>query len=282
MNSNPSNENNNDLLEVKVHPHLVGAVQKTVDRNGKIRVIPSTLVNMYDKPCTPEFAKEMTFEKALESIYDRIAAIGLFSSRFVNVDEFTRINYTEDSENIISAQIEGCETIDIFYPHDRISYYISNEWLFQCFQTQFYVEKQLFSHQHLNLPSVINIRRSSGDIQKAVIKDTDFIRLRKGSRDDSNEVYIKVHFSIEDPNETVVDNCVYTKTIYLKDIMELNPEFSKLKVTKPKDILSNIVLDNPLKEKVVSYIKSEYERWILEELFPKLEKIDRVEIVSEE
>lgn len=278
--SETKSEKNNDLLEVSVHPHLVGAVQKTIDRKGKTRVIPSTLVNMYDSPCAPEFGKKITVEKAYDAICHRVAAVGLFSSRFVNVDEFTRINYNADADNLVCMPIKGCETVDIYYPHDRITYHSSNSWLFECFQIQFYLEKGLFSYEYLNLPSVINIKRSSGAVQKGILKPTDYIRLRKGSKDDSPHIYMKIHFSIDDPNETNPENCLYTKNIYLKELLEVNPEYANLEVKMPQDILSNICLEDPVVEEVVTGLKKEYKEWIVKELYPMFREIDGIKIIE--
>jgi hypothetical protein len=275
------NQNSNlDLLEVKVHPHLVGAVQKTTDKSGKVRVIPSTLVNMYDTPCKPENATPMTGNQAYDAICDRIAAIGLFSSRFVNVDELTRINYSDDCENLLSSEILGCETVELYYPHNRLTYHTCNEWLFDCFQIQFYFEKEIFSYQNLNLPTVVNIKRSSGKIQKAILHDQDFIRLRKSSRDIDAQVYLKVYFSVDNPEETQSEECIYNKMIYLKDLVELNPKFKQLQVKIPHYMLTHISKEEPLREYVVNKIKGNYFNWIENNLLPKLKNIKGLEIIS--
>ena len=282
MSHNQDNNSNSDILEVKVHPHLVGAVQKTTDKNGKVRVIPSTLVYMNDDPCQPESDKSITGQKHYYDICDKIAAIGLFSSRYVNVDELTRVNYKDDADNLLSSEIEGCETVGLYYPHNRITYHKSNEWLFECFQIQFFLEKELFSYRYLNLPTVVNIRRSSGVVQKGVLKSEDFIRFRKGSRDTEPQVYIRVYFSNDDPEETRIEECIYNKLIYLQDLVELNPEFTQLEFQKPKEILSHITIDEPVKEYVVNKIKQDYMSWIDQELILRLEKIKGLEIIMKD
>ena len=276
-------EKNNDqlpqnMLEVKVHPHVLGGVKQTLDSQGNKIVVTSALVNMYDRPLKPEFGQPLTVEKVFDVIYNKIAAIGLFSSRFVNVDEFTNINYEEDSTNLISQQIECAESIDIYYPHNRITHHTSNEWIFQTFQILFYLEKGLFPNKYLNLPFIVNIRRSSGNIQKAIIKSNEALRLRKGSQDTEPNVYVKVHFSNKDPEDTREEECIYTKTIYLQEIIDLNSDFKYLEVKRPTDILIDLNQDTEIKRAVIDKTKDDYLGWFFKDFLPLLQSLKGIEV----
>lgn len=278
------NKNNNEpnLLEVKVHPHLVGAVQTNTDLDGKKRIIPSTLVNMYHTPCKPQDATHMTVEKAFEVIAERVAAVGMFSSRFVNTDEFTRVYYEnteeDDDNHLFCYQIECAETLDLYYPHDRVCCHKDNEWMFKCFQIMFWHQKELLPHKYLNLPHIINIKRSSGEVQKGITNPNDAIRVRIGSKDTEPRVYIKVHFSCKNPQSTESIECGYNKLIYMEDFLEVNPDFKTLKITFPKDKIEEIDMDGDIKKPVVEKVIGNYQSWFSTVLIPSLEKIESLNL----
>lgn len=276
---NNNNKNEPTLLEVKVHPHLVGAVQTNVDNQGKKRFIPSTLVNMYNPPTKPENTNHLTSESAYECIADRVAAVGMFSSRFVNTDEFTRVYYSGiEQEKLESHQIENAETLDFYYPHDRLCCHKDNEWMFKCFQMMFWYNYGLIPHKYTNLPTEINIKRSSGLVQRGVTKPNDAIRLRKGSRDTEKQVYIKVHFSSSNPDETDPAECGYTKFIYLRDFLEVNPEFKFLSLKFPKDVLDGIDMTAEVPREVVEKVSGQYKTWFSTDFIPCLEKIEELSL----
>lgn len=270
------------IMEVNVHPHLVGAVQTNIDLEGNKRFIPSNLINIYEPPSKPENSTPMTEEEVLEAISHRVAAVGMFSSRFVKTDEFTRVYYEDSDENLenklFSHLIENADTIDLCCPHDRISCHVDNEWIFKCFQIVFWHQKELLSHQYLNLPSIINIKRSSGEVQKGIINPKDALIVRKGSKDIENKVYIKVHFSCQNPQSTNLVDCNYNKLIYFKDFLELNPEFKTLQISFPKDKLKGIDLNNDIKKNVVEKVMNNYKSWFSGVLIPCLEKIDNLSL----
>tara|TARA_B100000963_G_C22538072_1_gene630830 strand:+ start:217 stop:1077 length:861 start_codon:yes stop_codon:yes gene_type:complete len=276
---NKINTKEPELLEVKVHPHLVGAVQTNVDCEGKKRFIPSTLVNMYNPPCKPEDAPPITAELAYESIADRVAAVGMFSSRFVNTDEFTRVYYHDsEQEKLECHMIENAETLDFYYPHDRLCCHVDNEWMFKCFQMMFWHNHGLFPHKYTNLPTVINIKRSSGEVQKGIVNINDAIRLRVGSKDKEKQVYIKVHFSCNNPDATDSIECGYTKLIYFQDFLEVNPEFRFLSIRFPKDVLEGIDMTEEVRNKVVVKALGNYKSWFSTELIPRLEKFKELSL----
>ena len=219
--SNNNQEPNTDRLEIKVHPNLVGAIQKTVDNFGNQRVISSPLVNMYVNPGSPNQVQPLTYELALDVISNRLASIGLFSSRFQDVDEFTQVSYKDDFENLCWEKIKCASALDIHYPHDFVLFHKSNTWLFNCFQVQFYLEKQLFPHVYMNLPQVVNFRRSSGTIQKGILKECDALRIRTESENSKPNIYVKVYFSIDNPEEIDSSRCSYTKLILFLFLLNL-------------------------------------------------------------
>ena len=266
------------LLPVKVHPHLVGAVRSNVDLEGKKRFIPSALVNLYSTPCPAENAEPLTFENAYECIANRLAAVGMFSSRFVDTDEFTNIFYPEEEDKIQCHNIECAETMDFYYPHNMICCHPNNHWMFKCFQMMFWHRYGIFPHKYLNLPTIINIKRSSGLIQKGIIKLSDGIRLRQGSQDTENQLYIKVHFSNNNPEAVDSLECGYTKLIYLTDFLEVNPEVTTLQVKYPNELLGDIDTTDPIKKQVVEKVAGFYREWFSTTLVPCLEKIDRLSL----
>ena len=107
---------------------------------------------------------------------------------------------------------------------------------------------------------------------------SDGIRVRQGSQDTENQLYIKVHFSNNNPDAVDSLECGYTKLIYLTEFLEVNPEVTSLQVKYPNELLGDIDTTDPIKKQVVEKVAGFYREWFSTTLVPCLEKIDRLSL----
>jgi hypothetical protein len=282
---NMINEEKDKFLEISVHPHIISGVSKNVDRDGNNHIIVSDVVNMYQAEKETKQNGDFTARELIDNIYHLISAIGMFSSRFATRDEFTKINYQDNQDDLCFYMLKGACTYDMVYPHDRIQFHKDNEWLFHCYQTQYLTEKRMILHQDSNFPSVMNIRRSSGAVQKGIIKSNEgfVVRPKKNKtgvesktpeKDDIEyQVRVRVHFSITDPDCTDPIYCDYNKFVYLEDLVELNPEFTGITIKKDLSDLDDIDTTDPTKEEVVEIIRNNYNTWFNRDMYQALKSI---------
>ena len=272
-----------NMMEVKVHPHLVGAISTVKDSDGQEHIAASTLATMYEP-----VKEENTFnaEQYYDFIMHRVAVIGMFSSRRVNTDEFTNVYYSSESDKLNFGYLKGSTTFDYYYPHDRITYHEDNEWMFTCYQIQFQTQKSLFLLENTNFPSIVNVLRSSGTIQKGIILPNDGFILRppKNRVDDENNVdtkfkiKVKVHFSIDNPDSTDKSECNYNKFLYLEDLIKHNPDFKNIEIKNPLTELEELDTSDPIKKEVIEKIKSNYLEWYNTKLVPTLKHFPQITV----
>ena len=280
---NRKSESSN-MMEVKLHPHLVGAISKVKDCEGQEHIAASTLATMYE-PVKGEEEDTFNAEQYYDFIRHRVAVIGMFSSRRVDTDEFTNVHYSSKSDELEFGYLKGSPTYDYYYPHDRITYHVDNSWMFSCYQIQFQTEKRMFLHENTNFPSVVNVIRSSGSVQKGIIFPEEGFILRspknKSNEDESNikfKIKVKVHFSIDNPDATDKLECNYNKFIYLEDFIKHNPDFKTIELKNPLTELEKLDTSDPIRKDVVSKIKSNYQDWYHNELIATLKDFPEITV----
>ena len=139
-----------------------------------------------------------------------------YASKFLYYDEFTRNKYP-DSENIYMTLIPGCLSITNI-PAGFVCYHIDNKWLLHLSYMKFILEYDMFPASFINLPEIVNIKRSSGDIQKAYINPKCSIQISKNY----NDLKISCNFNLDKNIEVVNEYSEHFKTVLFKDIIELN------------------------------------------------------------
>lgn len=262
-----------NMLQIKVHPHIISGVSKHVDIKGTEHVIVSDLANMNQTEPKKQVISDFSSEKLLDSIYHLVAAIGMFSSRFVCQDEITKINYRgKEQEELRFEQLAGAATFELTYPHDRLQFHQDNQWIFRCYQIQYLTEKRMILQKHANFPSVLNIKRSSGAIQKGIIKPNEgfVVRIKKvygvAVEPKQYQVRVKVHFSISDPECIDPLECDYNKFVYLDDLVEHNDDFTHLEIKNTLTEIDSIDTSEIIKKEVVDKIREDYQDWFHSEM----------------
>jgi len=141
-----------------------------------------------------------------------------FASKFVNIDEFTKQKY---KGNNIMKCIPGYEAVTQM-PRGYISYNNSNEWLFKLACMKFILQYNIIPISYTNLNSIMNIKRSTGKIQRAHFSKNNCIRMSKSY----NKLVANCSFNENDDvdnknNEpTIFSN--KTKSVLIGDLIKLN------------------------------------------------------------
>lgn len=157
-----------------------------------------------------------TYPDTLEDVNDCIES-GLykifFASKFLNMDEFTKQEY---KENNIMKCIPGYEAVTQI-PRGFICYNNSNEWLFKLACMKFILQYNIIPISYTNLNSIMNIKRSSGKIQRAHFSKNNCIRMSKSY----NKLVANCSFNESDDIEPTIFS-EKTKSVLIGDLIKLN------------------------------------------------------------
>ena len=206
-----------NIIGVQVHKYLVGGITESVDKEGKRRLVSSNLAKPYlYSNIPPKYRTEI--EEIIETIQNKMLSLGFSSSRFVGLDDLDNQYYNDD--NLICGEIEGSELKGLYFPYNSIVYHPKNQWRFECLQVSFFLEYGIIPNSNHNIPRVLNIPRSNGTIQKAILKEKEGIQIKKTP--EIEDLYVVVHFSDENPDEISELLCNYNKKVSLHDLVEIN------------------------------------------------------------
>ena len=114
-----------------------------------------------------------------------------------------------------------------------------------------------------NIPRVINVKRSSGVIQKGIIPKKQGLSVRKSvSRNDEVEkIYVNVAFSNEDPDDITEEGCTYSKGIPLEEFLTYN-DIKNIRIQLPSvNNLDNEPIELEIEKGEEDYIKGEVEKY---------------------
>ena len=196
--------------------------------------------------------------------------LGLFSSKYMDYCEFQKEFY----DCIILEIINVAKLININFPYNSIQIHPNNQYKFDCLEQFFKMEKKILLFNNNSFPKVINIKRSSGIIQKCMINSFNSFNLYKSSQDnyESFHLGLKVGFyndNTEIDENTIYETLPYTKNVLLKDILILNPEikninfiYSLIDVNK-YDNFETFEKKNVVQE-VIKHFNNIYTNWINE------------------
>lgn len=120
------------------------------------------------------------FENITKKLEYILYGLGLFSSKRINEDDFTKQIYYD---NMTCSRIIGANIVNFYYPYDIINYHEKNEYLMFCFNLLFQSHYKVIPFEFLDIPNIINIKRSNGSIQEAQIKADDGIICRQSKSD---------------------------------------------------------------------------------------------------
>jgi hypothetical protein len=260
-----------EIIGLQVHPHLVGFVTETTGRDGEKRLISSATVKPHlNLEVPPKYRTEI--EEIIEVIQYKVASLGFFSSKFIGLDELDNNYYQEDE--LICKVVQGSTIKGLYHPYNMVVFHPKNEWRFECLQIAFYLENEIIPSQNHNFPRILQIPRSNGSVQTAIIKEDEGIVIRKSmSNDLEKEIHIIVHFSNTDPTATEENQCIYTKRVPLDDILKLNDNIKDIKIEIPQLDLDNLE-GNELEVK--KHYNQKFNEWGNEVLSPIISRVSQI------
>ena len=165
--------------------YLAGKVVVVQDKHENNFVYKSAYLE--ERTIEPDNSKSLNiednsydFENITQKLEYILYGLGLFSSKRINEDEFTKQIYYD---NMICSRIIGANIANFYYPYDIINYHEKNEYLMFCFNLLFQSHHKIIPFEFLDIPNIINIKRSSGSIQEAKIKENDGLICRQSKSD---------------------------------------------------------------------------------------------------
>jgi len=166
-----------------------------------------------------------TYPDTLEDVGDCVES-GLFkifyASKFLHIDEFTKQEY---ADNVILEYVPGFESVTQI-PCGCIGYHESNQWLFKLATMKFIMQYNIIPISYTNLNSLMNIKRTSGKIQKAYFSQNNCIHMSKSYNK------LVANCSFDDP-ETELEPTNFsekTKYVLIENLLEIN-ELNNLIIT---------------------------------------------------
>jgi len=221
---------------------------------------------------TPPICMDET-SKIIESIEGLAQVTGFFSSRRLNMDQFDNNIYSD--EEMMSSHILGSYTIGINYPYNIILYSKENCWKMDCLNLYYNIFKNISLNENHNLPKLLNIKRSNGSIQKAVIKDIQGFIIRKSrtSGDINEKIYVPVYFSQDNSVENLLENeglLFVTKSIPLEELLDVNPNITEFNLSYKYLIIEENYTQT--RKDITKYFNDKLKFWINNTLFPVLKR----------
>ena len=228
----------------------------------------SPMLRTIDTTNTDDLSFNKHIEKIIEDIKHQGNTIGFFSSKRMGICEFDN----KMADNIITKELKECCLFDIVSPYNNVMLDTRNQWKFDCLTKFYQIFKNILFIKENSLPSIINIKRSNGTIQKGRINGQNAISLYKSSKDNYSceHLGIKICFNEagkEISQEINPDFLKYRKIMLLEDLFDCNPniekielEYSLLDYKKYQDVetIENInIIEN-----VVKYFNNSYTDWI--------------------
>lgn len=228
-----------------------------------------------------------TAELVIDSIQYIRDGLGRFSSRASGKDEFDNKFYDEEDHEYGMSIVESAGTMCLPFPYNTVGFHTSNMWKFRIMNMSFWVRHSIIPNRFHNIPRILNVPRSNGTIQKAIIKADAGLRVRKSRtlKDDADRIYVFVWYDnygeaevkegLTDLERAAFD--VY-KQVPLDDLIDLNPDMKEITL----DFETGLGLEEPQNEihrTVQEYYMEEYREWIENTVIPATERlVDRITI----
>ena len=246
----------------------VASIVKTVTDGEQARTYISPILGEITAVNDEEPTTDIQLiEKIIESIKYIEGSLGLFSSKIVNYCEFDK----KITDDIMSYTLKCGEIFSLYYPYNMVQADRKNFWKFKCLEQYYIMQKKLLLIKPNSVSNIVNIKRSSGIIQKAFINKNNYIGFYKTSNDNYKDYHLGVQVVFKKQGdvdeETDINMLEWRKIILFKDIIELNPEFKNIEITYNlidyKDFLEKETFEsNNIIENVVSYFNNIYLDWI--------------------
>ena len=270
-----------------------GGVVVKYDDNGDKRIYKSVLLRDVDfGEILPKYMNDR--EAIIDSIKYLVNSLGMFSCRLVGEDQFDKKIYDGDDTNLISSRIIGGSILNLNYPYNLITHHTDNSWKMYCLNLEFQMKHNIIPFKDITFlsdneyPTVIDIKRSSGKIQKGRIDITYGIIIKKSStnNDTEDQIYFIVSFDIDDSIKELTNDSYlgHNKHVNLKDILELNSHINEIHIRFNKLFYSEysayicesgeISCPDKLKCDVLKQYDTEFTLWIENIVEPPISRLN--------
>jgi len=220
-------------------------------------------------------------EEVIYLINSRVTYIGYSSRKKIGQDDLDFQLY--DNENLHSVQMEGSLLMNMEFPYnDIICNKEINMWKMICAQIYFRILHNIIPNEtytKTTFPKIINIKRTTGKIQRARIKEKSGFRISKSSlEDDSDKIpklYVRVEYNDSDVNlENYFIQKEYFKDIPIELVCELNPNIKEFDITFS---LPNFLChkSDDFKYNVIKYYHDLHNEWCETVLYPLIKYIKK-------
>ena len=245
----------------------------------KIECISPFLRNI-DKTDNSKLDDITLIEKTINNIKSISHCLGMFSSKLVDVCEFDN----KPTNDLIVKILTDSLLFDAYPPYNNIWCDKKNEWKFDCLTKYYQLDKNILFMSD-EFPKIINIKRSSGKIQKALVNETRAFSLYKTSKDNHKNLHLglKIHFhnDKEYTEQCKPSTCGYSKIVLLEDIIELNPEIKNINfqfnLINPKKYSNMETIENKyIVENVITYFNNIYKNWLNNQIKDKLDEFQKI------
>jgi len=222
----------------------------------------------------PQWYADLTAKQLIEVLEQRSnPRFGkITSSVFTTKCYLTNKMYPDDT-GICDKQVLGTFS---GYPYNCISFHEENEWLVPCLQQLYWVRNNIIPHQPRahNLPKIVKIKRTNGDIYDAVVNDCDYgIKIRKSKtlNDQYEKFYVRVFWCDATPvlDKSKVDeyhNMSSFKDIPIENILNVNPQLAEKPIQLTFTLLKEEAHMNEVQREVIQYCNDAMKLWIETEL----------------
>lgn len=246
--------------------------------DGNINTYISPLLNnRLDKTNNADLTDMDLTHKIIKNIKYLAETLGMSSSRLCGVCEFDN----KPSDNIECMFLKEAELFDYYYPYNMVNMDNRNTYKFDCLKLYYKMFKNILYLKD-TFPKIINIKRSSGIIQKGLINKENSFSLYKTSRDNHKNYHIglKVHFNNNQDditNETEHTALNYSKVIFLQDVLEHNPDIKNIEfqfklLDSNKYLEIETIEDKNIVKDVITYFNNIYLEWTKKIITEHLEK----------
>lgn len=228
-----------------------------------------------------------TVELVIDSIQYIRDGLGMFSTRASGKDEFDNKFYDEDDHEFGMSLVESAGTLCLVFPYNSVNFHTSNMWKFRILNMSFWIRHSIIPNRFHNIPRILNVPRSNGTIQKAIIKPDAGVRVRKSrtKNDEHDRIYVFVWYDNYGEAEvkeemTRLEMAAFDvyKQVPLDELIDLNPDMKEITL----DFKTELELEEPKNEihrTVQEYYMEEYREWIENTVIPATERLaDRITI----
>lgn len=268
--------------------HIVNGIFGMKDSDGNINTYVSPLLkNKIDTTDNSKLNKMEHVHKIIGNIKYISDSLGLSSSRMCGVCEFDN----KKADDIKSMKLKASELFDFYYPYNIVNMNTKNTYKFDCLTLYYKMQKNILYIKN-TFPGIINIKRSSGIIQKAFINSENAFSLYKTRKDNYKNYHIGLKINFNDGNDEIDEDTEYgtlklSKIIFLEDVLEYNPDIKNIEFVFElldinKYLNSETIEEKHIVKDVITYFNNIYLEWVQKMItkeFVKYENISLTQII---